>query len=113
MTFRVYNRALINENKWRAVRYGIDGDMIDFGKQQSIAARQLMPELVEFVDDVVDDLGSRAAVEYVYRILEEGTSADRQVAVFERTGDLKAVVDHLAEETLQGVPISELENEVA
>ena len=106
MTFRVYQRALINENKWRAVRYGLDGEMIDFGKQQSIAARDLMEELIEFVDDVVDDLGSRQAVEYVRRILEEGTSADRQLATYERTGDLKAVVDQLVRETLEGVSVN-------
>ncbi len=106
MTFQVYQRALLNENKWRAVRYGLDGELIDFGKQQSIAARELMEELVEFVDDVVDDLGSRKAVDYVHRILQEGTSADRQLATYERTGDLKAVVDQLVQETLEGVPVS-------
>jgi len=105
MTFRVYRRALINENKWRAVRYGLDGDMIDFGKQQGLPARELMHELVEFVDDVVDDLGSRKAVEYVYRILEEGTSADRQIATYQRTNDLKDVVDQLVRETMEGVPV--------
>lgn len=105
MTFRLYRRAAINENKWRAVRYGLDGDLIDFGKEQSMAARNLLVELVEFVDDVVDDLGSRKAVEYVYRIIEEGTSADRQIATYERTGDLKAVVDQLVRETLEGVPV--------
>ncbi len=104
-TFRTYRRALINENKWRAMRYGLGGEMIDFGKQQSCATRELMVELVEFVDDVVDDLGSRHAVEYVHRILEEGTSADRQLAIFEQTGDLKAVVDQLVRETLEGVPV--------
>lgn len=108
MTFRVYNRALINENKWRAIRYGLDGEMIDFGKQEALSARQLLPELVEFVDDVVDELGSRKDVEYVYRILENGTSADRQLATFQRTGDLKAVVDQLADETLEGIPVNEL-----
>lgn len=106
MTFRIYRRALINENKWRAVRYGLDGDLIDFGKQESCRARDLLTELVEFVDDVVDDLGSRKAVEYVHRILEEGTSADRQLATYERTGDLKAVVDQLVRETLEGVPVN-------
>jgi carboxylate-amine ligase len=106
MTFRIYRRALINENKWRAMRYGLDGDLIDFGKQESCRARDLLTELVEFVDDVVDDLGSRKAIEYVHRILEEGTSADRQLATFERTGDLKDVVDQLVRETLEGVPVN-------
>ncbi len=113
MTFRLYNRALINENKWRAVRYGLDGELIDFGKQKSVPARELLPELVEFVDEVVDELGSRHAIEYVYHILEEGTSADRQLATFRRTGDLKAVVDQIVCETLEGVPLDVLAAQVA
>jgi carboxylate-amine ligase len=105
LSFRMYNRSWINENKWRAVRYGMDGEFIDFGKQQSIPARQLMPELIAFVDEVVDDLGSRSAVEYAYKMIEEGTSADRQLAAFARTGDLKDVVDQIVRETLEGVPM--------
>ncbi len=105
MTFRIYDRMLVNENKWRAVRYGIDGQLIDFGKQQSFSARQLVHELVDFVDDVVDDLGSREAVAYALKILETGTSADRQLAMYERTGDFKAVVDQVVAETLEGVPV--------
>jgi carboxylate-amine ligase len=61
--------------------------------------RQLIPELLEFVDDVVDDLGSRSAVEYVHTIMNEGTSADRQLRVFQQTRDLKDVVRHLVMET--------------
>jgi glutamate---cysteine ligase / carboxylate-amine ligase len=100
--FRKYMPALIGENKWRAVRYGIDGKLIDFGKQAEVPMRELALELVEFVDDVVDDLGSRRAVDYVHTILADGTSADRQLAVFKRTGDTHAVVELLADETLHG-----------
>jgi carboxylate-amine ligase len=104
MTFRVYPLTMIEENKWRAVRYGLDGKLIDFGKQQELPARALIREVVEwFVDDVLDELGSRPQVEYAFRILDEGTSADRQLATFERTGDLKAVVDQLIAETAEGV----------
>ncbi len=104
MTFRVYETELIEENKWRAVRYGLDGKLIDLGKQQELPARQLIRELIEwFIGDVVDELGSRQEVEYAYRILEEGSSADRQLATFERTGDYKAVVDQLILETREGV----------
>ncbi len=104
MTFRVYPFDLIEENKWRAVRYGLDGKLIDFGKQQELPARDLIRELIEwFIDDVVDELGSRREVEYAYRILQEGSSADRQLATYQRTGDLKAVVDQLIEETSEGV----------
>jgi carboxylate-amine ligase len=103
MSWRLYRRALIEENKWRAARYGIEGKLIDFGKEAEVPMRQLIPELLELVDDVVDDLGSRSAVEYVHTILKEGTSADRQLRVFQETGDLKAVVRHLVAETRAGV----------
>lgn len=101
---RVYPTALIEENKWRAARYGVEGNLIDFGKQQELPAKQLIAELIEwFLDDVLDELGSRDEVEYGLRILEEGTSAERQLAVFEETGSLESVVDHLVAETAEGL----------
>ena len=104
MTFRVYSTALIDENKWRAVRYGLDGNLIDFGKRSEMPARELIRELIEwFLDDVLDELGSRKEVEYAYHILAHGTSADRQLATYRRTGDLKVVVDQLIAETEEGV----------
>jgi len=104
MTFRVYPTALIEENKWRAVRYGLDGRLVDLGKDQELPARTLVRELLEwFVDDVLDELGSRKEVEYAFTILDQGTSADRQLARFRETGDLKAVVDSLVSETAEGV----------
>jgi glutamate---cysteine ligase / carboxylate-amine ligase len=99
MGWRIYRRALIEENKWRAARYGIEGKLIDFGKEEEVATRVLIPELLELVDDVVDDLGSRSAVDYVHTILNEGTSAERQLRVYQETGDLKEVVRHLVQET--------------
>jgi carboxylate-amine ligase len=101
-SWRIYRRALIEENKWRAARYGIEGKMIDFGKEQEVPMKRLIPELLELVDDVVDDLGSRSAVNYVNTILSEGTSAERQLRVFEQTGDLRAVVQHVVAETRAG-----------
>jgi carboxylate-amine ligase len=101
--FRLYRRALIQENKWRAVRYGLDGKLIDFGKQKEVPVRALIRELLEFVDDVVDELGSREEITYVYTILEQGSSADRQLRVYQETGDLRAVVDMLMKETVEGV----------
>ena len=97
--WRQYRRHLITENKWRAVRYGIDGKLIDFGKRKEVPMRELTLELVEWIDDVVDELGIRREVEYVHMILEEGTSADRQLRVYRETGSLEAVVDHLIAET--------------
>ena len=101
--FRLYRRALIQENKWRAVRWGLEGKLIDFGKQKEVPVKDLIYELLEFVDDVVDELGSRKEIEYVHTILTNGTSADRQLATYARTGDLKAVVNQLIEETMEGV----------
>ena len=97
--FRIYARSLVEENKWRAARYGIDGRLIDFGKRTEVPMRDLALELLGFIDDVVDELGSRTAVEYVKTILAEGTSADRQLRVYRETGDLRAVVRWLVEET--------------
>ncbi len=102
--FRLYRRMLIQENKWRAVRYGLDGMMIDFGKQKEVPTKDLIRELLEFVDDVLDDLGSRKDVEHIHTILERGTSADEQLRVYRETNDLKAVVDRLIELTAENVP---------
>jgi carboxylate-amine ligase len=104
LTFRVYPTALIEENKWRAVRFGLNGKLLDLGKQKELPTRDLVREMIDwFIGDVVDELGSRREVEYAYRILETGSSADRQRGVFERTGSLQAVVDHLVRETAEGV----------
>jgi glutamate---cysteine ligase / carboxylate-amine ligase len=100
--FRIYSRAFVEENKWRAARYGLDGRLIDFGKRQEVPMRELTLELLEFVDDVVDELGSRKALSYIQQVLAEGTSADRQLAVYRETGDLRAVVRWLIEETRAG-----------
>lgn len=103
--FRLYRRMLIQENKWRAVRYGIQGKMIDFGKQEEVPVRDLIIELLEFVDDVLDDLGSRKEVEHIHTILQRGTSADEQLQVYQETNDLNAVVDRLIERTMENVPL--------
>jgi carboxylate-amine ligase len=104
-TFRVYRRAVVMENKWRAQRWGLDGKLIDFGKRAEVEAKALMHELVAFVDEVVDELGSRHEVEYLLKVADGGSSADRQLAVFRETNDLHAVVDNLITETLEGVPV--------
>jgi len=110
--FRLYRRALIMENKWRAARYGLHGKLIDFGKQTQVPVQELILEYLAFIDDVVDELGSREEIEYVHKIMEMGSGADRQIRVFEETGDLKKVVDFIIEETEVGVaeaaaPVSE------
>jgi glutamate---cysteine ligase / carboxylate-amine ligase len=108
--FRLYRRALLMENKWRAARYGIDGKLIDFGKQKEVPARDLVREYLEFVDDVVDELDSREELNYIHEILETGTGADRQLRVYRQTGDFKAVVDYIMDETEIGLEQSAAES---
>lgn len=103
LSFRQYRRNLINENKWRAARDGINAKLIDFGKQCEVPFRDLALELLEFIDDVVDELGSRKEVEYIHEILKNGTGSDRQLKVFKETGSLNAVVDYMIEETSHGL----------
>lgn len=103
LSFRPYRRMLINENKWRAARYGIQSKLIDFGKQEEVEYKILVHELLGFIDDVVDELGSRKEIEYIHQILEMGTGADRQLAVFEQTGSMNAVVDYIVSETKIGL----------
>ncbi len=101
--FRLYRRALIMENRWRASRYGIDGKLIDFGIQEEVDVKDLLRELIEFVDDVVDELGSRDEINNVFKILENGTGADRQLAVYNKNSEFKEVVDYIIEETHNGL----------
>ncbi|MFZ3339849.1 MAG: carboxylate-amine ligase [Terriglobales bacterium] len=109
--FRLYRRSLLMENKWRAARYGINGKLIDFGKQTEVPERELIEEYLAFVDDVVDELGSREEVEYIRTIMKMGTGADRQLQVFEDTGDMKAVMDYIIKETEVGVGNDEEDEE--
>lgn len=102
-SYRVYSRSLIMENKWRASRYGLDGKLIDFGREREVPERELMLEYLDFVDDVVDELECREEVSYVRTMLERGTGADRQLNVFAETQDLKKVVEYMVEETQAGL----------
>jgi carboxylate-amine ligase len=101
LNFIIYNRALVNENKWRASRYGIDGNLIDFGKEAEVNARALIHELLDFVDDVVDELGSRHYIQRTLDILENGTGADQQLKVFADTQDLVSVTDFITDSFLK------------
>jgi glutamate---cysteine ligase / carboxylate-amine ligase len=102
-SYRIYGRSLIMENKFRASRYGIQGKLIDFGKEEEVPVRDLMLEYLELIDDVVDELGSREEIDYIHQMLEMGTGADRQLKVFEETGNLQKVVDYIVAETRVGV----------
>ena len=100
LNFINYHRALINENKWRAGRYGIDGTLIDFGKEEEVNTRVLIYELLEFVDDVVDHLGCRTSINYIHKMLEQGTGADRQLRIYHEKNDFIPVVDYIHDQFL-------------
>ncbi len=102
-SFRLYGRSLLMENKWRAARYGIEGKMIDFGKETEVPVRDLIYEYLHLIDDAVDELGSRSEINYIHRILENGTGADRQLRIYQETGDLTKVVDYIVYETEAGL----------
>jgi carboxylate-amine ligase len=101
--YREYARELIEENKWRAVRYGLDGQLIDFGKQEQVPIRALIGELLEFCSETAEIFGSQDELDRIRRILAEGTSADRQLAVFAKTQSYEAVVDDLIEQSSLGL----------
>jgi glutamate---cysteine ligase / carboxylate-amine ligase len=101
--YREYARELIEENKWRAVRYGLDGQLIDFGKQEQVPIRALIGELLEFCSETAEIFGSQDELDRIRRILAEGTSADRQLAVFAKTNSYQAVVDDLIEQSSLGL----------
>lgn len=103
LAFREYSRELIEENKWRAVRYGLDGQLIDFGKREQLPTRELILELLEFVAEAADLFKSQPELDRIRAILKEGSSADRQLEVYTRTGSFQAVVDHLIHESSLGL----------
>jgi carboxylate-amine ligase len=102
LAFRQYSRELIEENKWRAVRYGLDGQLIDFGKREQLPVRMLIEELLDFVAEAGDIFQSHDELDRIRRILKEGTSADRQLSVFRETGSYTAIVDDLIEQSMLG-----------
>jgi len=103
--WRQYRRSLILENKWRAARFGLDEKLIDLGKKVEVPTAALIVELLEFIDDVVRELGSAEEVSYVHEIFRRRTGADRQLAVYERTGSLPSVVEYIIEETEHRIPL--------
>jgi carboxylate-amine ligase len=105
ITFRIYRRRLLDENRWRAARYGIDGKLIDFGKEAEVEERSLLNELLEFVASEADELETHREMAHIERIMREGTGADRQLAAYERTHNIKAVVDHIVAETYEGLTL--------
>ena len=102
--WRNYDRALIQENKWRAARYGISGKLIDFGKQEELDTTTLLMEFLDFVDDVVDELGSRQELENIKWMLKNGTGADRQLAhYYANDRNFNSLVDFMIAESYIGL----------
>src|SRR6266705_407711 len=100
----------IEENKWHAMRSGLDAEIIDFAQGRRLSMRDSISELLDFVDEVVDDLGSRQELNYLRKLLEDplGTGADHQLAVYQETGNMDAVIQFLMQQTMQGIPIKAL-----
>ena len=103
VTFRNYPRRLIDENRWRAARYGLDGKLIDFGRKCEVPERQLLHEMLDFLEDEIAELGNEREMAHIERIIREGTGADRQLEVWKQTGDLRAVVNQIVAETYDGL----------
>ncbi len=103
----IFTRDYLEENKWRAMRYGLDAEVIDFSKRRRLSMRDSINETLDFVEDVVDDLGSRHEMDYLRALTTRsgGTGADRQVEVYKQTGDVDKVVQVLMEQTMQGITL--------
>ena len=107
LTFRIYRRRLIDENRWRASRYGLSGKLIDFGTENEVDERELIHEMLDFVAREVDELGSAREIAHVEKILQAGSGADRQLAAWTRHRDMRAVVDQITAETYEGLTVVE------
>ena len=108
-------RHLLEENKWRAMRWGLDAEVIDFARERPVSMRDSFHELLDMVDDVLDDLGTRDDINYMRTLLDDprGTGADRQIALYQQTGSLYAVTQYLIQQTLEGIPLNTLEQSLA
>ncbi len=103
MQFRTYDRLLLMENKWRALRYGVEGRLIDFGKEQEVPLPRLIWELGSLLDAQADALGTLHYIERCFDIAEGGACADHQLRVWkEHDGSIEAVIDYLADTTEEG-----------
>lgn len=111
MLTSIVPRHYIDENKWRAMRYGLDAEVVDFVQERRLSMRESIGELLNFVDDVLDDLGSRHEIHSIRELLEDprGTGADRQLAIYQQTGSMYAVTEFLMQQTMQGVPLDSAE----
>lgn len=110
VTTHVLPANYIEENKWRASRYGLDAEVVDFVQNRRLSMRQAISETLDFVDDVLDDLGSRHEINYIRELLDDprGTGADRQIALYQETGSIHAVTHFLIQQTTQGLALDQM-----
>ena len=115
LTTPILQRDLIEENKWRAARYGLDAEVVDFARQRRLSMRDALHELLDFVDEVVDDLGTRREMDHLRSLLSDprGTGADRQIAVYKETSSLQAVAHFLIRQTREGIEDDSVSQQIA
>jgi glutamate---cysteine ligase / carboxylate-amine ligase len=106
LSMHVVPRYFIEEHKWHASRYGLDAGVFDFVQGRRLTMRESIVELLDLVDDVLDDLGSRREILYLRTLLSSphGTGADRQIRVYRKTEDTADVIQYLMQQTMQGIP---------
>jgi carboxylate-amine ligase len=105
LAMHVLPRYFVEEHKWHASRYGLDARVFDFVQGRQLTMRESIGELLDLVDDVLDDLGCRREILYLRALLSSpaGTGADRQIHLYQQTGDIAEVVDYLVEQTMRGI----------
>ncbi|HZS76038.1 MAG TPA: carboxylate-amine ligase [Ktedonobacteraceae bacterium] len=98
----------IEENKWHVMRSGLDAEIVDFTQGRRLSMRDSLHELFDFVDDVLDELASRSEIAHLRSLLEDsgGTGADRQIAIYRKTGNIDDVIQFLMQQTMQGIPVN-------
>ena len=104
-------RNLLEENKWRVARYGLDAEIVEFEQERTLSMRDSIRELLDMVDDVADDLGTRSDLKYIRKLVDDprGTGADRQIALYKKTGSIYAVNQYLLQQTMEGIPLDSTE----
>jgi len=106
LTMQVLPRYFVEEHKWYASRYGLDAQIFDFVQERHLTMRESISELLDLVDDVLDDLGCRREILYLRNLLSSprGTGADHQLYVYQQNESISAVIKHLIQQTMRGIP---------
>lgn len=108
LTFRIYRRMMLDENRFRAARYGTEGKLVDFAKQAEVPYAELFEELIEFVEDEAEILGTTAELNQLRQMMERGTGAQRQRKAYKETNSLEGVMRYVVQETHHGLGVDPL-----